>query len=80
MIDAALTGREGARRVGSGGGLEIQPFEAVQDGAIPEVVDGDAVVWLIEEGQRGVIYQHNSRKVSAQQGEILHTGMYPSRH
>ena len=38
---------------------------------MPEVEDGDAIVGLAAESQRGVIHKHSARQVAAQQRQVL---------
>ena len=43
--------------------------------ALPEAIDGDAVVWLVEKRQWGVIDQHCALQIPAQSGEVLDAGV-----
>lgn len=43
--------------------------------APPESKDGDAIVRLVEESQRGVVNQHRPPQVPAYPGEVLDAGV-----
>ena len=41
----------------------------------PELQDGDAIVWLVQEGERCVVYEDSPAQVAAEPTQVLDAGV-----
>ena len=57
--------------------LQLRPWHQA---CTPEAKDWDAVVRLVEEGERGVIHKDGALQVSTQPGQVLDAGVAGAAH